>query len=205
MAMSRTLFFGRIGTVGKDADQKLTEEVSMKHIIIALIALLVGTVGCSSPKVKKETPLLGVQFETQQEKDVREAIIALRRVHFEYDSSNLSTQARVALADAATKLWRYDDLQLVVEGHADNRGTDEYNIALGERRARAAARYLNRMGLKESQLTRISFGAEMPLAEGEDEIAYSINRRVDFQVFKGDVKLLLVDDKIVKLPLIAAR
>lgn len=177
----------------------------MRPVHFLIICIAFTAMACNGVKVKKaDLPLLTASWETQKEKDIKEAIVSLRRVHFEYDSSTLSKTARVALADAATKLWRYEDVQLVVEGHADSRGTDEYNIALGEKRARAASAYLERMGMTKDQLTRISFGAEMPLADGESELAFAVNRRVDFQVLKGNVKLMLVDDHLVYIPLAKA-
>ncbi len=99
------------------------------------------------------------------------------RVLFEFDSSVLSAQARQTLEGQATWLKTYPNVRLVLEGHCDERGTREYNLALGERRAAAAKNYLIALGVEEARLSTISYGKERPYALGHDDDAWSENRR----------------------------
>ncbi|HWN69141.1 MAG TPA: OmpA family protein [Haliangium sp.] len=132
--------------------------------------------------------------------ELRDVLITLRRVHFPFDSNELTEDARAALAEAGPKLARYPDVHLYVDGHADQRGTEEYNVALGERRAQVVADYLMRMGVTKDQLHIVSFGEGRPLIEQDTDVAMAKNRRVDFRLMRGEVRLVveegpLVDDK----------
>jgi peptidoglycan-associated lipoprotein len=99
------------------------------------------------------------------------------RVLFDYDSSVLSAEARQTLEKQAAWLKRYPSVRFMVEGHCDERGTREYNLALGERRAAAAKNYLVALGVDEPRLSTISYGKERPYALEHDESAWSQNRR----------------------------
>lgn len=99
------------------------------------------------------------------------------RVFFGYDSSELSAEARTTLERQAEWLKTRPTLHATIEGHCDERGTREYNLALGERRAAAAKNYLISLGVAESQLSTISYGKERPAVEGSDEAAWAQNRR----------------------------
>lgn len=99
------------------------------------------------------------------------------RVYFDFDSSVLSPEARQTLEAQAEWLKKYADVRFSIEGHCDERGTREYNLALGERRAAAAKNYLVALGIDESRLDTISYGKERPYALGHDDAAWSQNRR----------------------------
>jgi peptidoglycan-associated lipoprotein len=99
------------------------------------------------------------------------------RVYFGYDSVTLDDQARTTLQRQATWLQQYPSVSATVEGHTDERGTREYNLALGERRASAAARYLSSLGIDESRLMTISYGKDRPADPGTGEAAWAQNRR----------------------------
>ncbi|MBM3482683.1 MAG: peptidoglycan-associated lipoprotein Pal [Alphaproteobacteria bacterium] len=99
------------------------------------------------------------------------------RVYFDFDSSVLSPEARQTLEGQAEWLKKYADVRFSVEGHCDERGTREYNLALGERRAAAAKNYLVALGIDGSRLDTISYGKERPYALGHDDSAWSQNRR----------------------------
>ncbi|WP_027134333.1 peptidoglycan-associated lipoprotein Pal [Geminicoccus roseus] len=99
------------------------------------------------------------------------------RVYFGYDSTALDEEARATLQRQATWLQQYPSVSATVEGHTDERGTREYNLALGERRASAAARYLSSLGIGESRLVTISYGKDRPADPGSDEAAWAKNRR----------------------------
>ena len=99
------------------------------------------------------------------------------RVFFATDSSTLDSEAQATLAAQSRWLQQYPNVSVTVEGHADERGTREYNIALGERRAAAAKRYLVAQGVSPSRVSTISYGKERPAVMGSDESAWSQNRR----------------------------
>ena len=99
------------------------------------------------------------------------------RVFFELDSSTLNGEAQATLDRQAKWLGQYSNVNIVVEGHADERGTREYNIALGERRATAAKNYLVNSGVSSARISTISYGKERPAVMGSDESAWGQNRR----------------------------
>jgi peptidoglycan-associated lipoprotein len=103
-------------------------------------------------------------------------------IHFEFDSAVLLEAARRTLDHHAEWLRRYPTVTLLIEGHCDERGTVEYNLALGERRAAAAFDYLVSLGIPASRLKTISYGKEFPLDPGHDEAAWARNRRDHFQI-----------------------
>ncbi|NJC34509.1 peptidoglycan-associated lipoprotein [Sphingomonas jejuensis] len=99
------------------------------------------------------------------------------RVLFATDSSDIDSQARSILDSQAQWLARYPNVRITIEGHADERGTREYNLALGDRRATAASNYLQAQGVSASRINVISYGKERPEATGSDEGAWAQNRR----------------------------
>lgn len=103
-------------------------------------------------------------------------------IHFDYNSYGLTDEARDLLKEHAEWLNNNKNVMVVVEGHCDERGTAEYNLALGERRAKAAAKFLANLGLGEKRIKTISYGEELPLAPGHNEEAWAKNRRVHFVV-----------------------
>lgn len=99
------------------------------------------------------------------------------RIFFDTDQYNVDDQDRVTLDAQAAWLQRNGAVRVTIEGHADERGTREYNIALGDRRANAAKNYLAARGVEPSRMTTISYGKERPEALGSDESAWAQNRR----------------------------
>jgi peptidoglycan-associated lipoprotein len=99
------------------------------------------------------------------------------RVFFEVDRSDLTDESQTTLKRQAEWLRQYPKVSLTVEGHCDERGTREYNLALGERRATATKKYLVGLGVASSRISTISYGKERPAAVGSDESAWSQNRR----------------------------
>jgi len=101
----------------------------------------------------------------------------IRDAFFEYDSSTLTDQAREALQASASWLKGYPQYGLLVEGHCDERGTEQYNLALGDRRAASARDYLVSLGIDASRIRTISYGEERPFDTGTTEAAFAKNRR----------------------------
>jgi len=106
----------------------------------------------------------------------------LKPAFFEYDSSELTADAQRALNDNAGLLKQYPAWTVTVEGHCDERGTAEYNLALGERRAVTARAYLVSLGVSADRLRTVSYGKEFPFDPGHDETAYAKNRRAHFVI-----------------------
>lgn len=106
----------------------------------------------------------------------------LKTVYFDYDKSNIRPEYQPALEDISRWMAKKTDRQLLVEGHCDERGTDEYNLALGERRALAVRRYLIALGVASDRVHTISYGEEKPADPGSSEAAWAKNRRAEFKV-----------------------
>ena len=104
-------------------------------------------------------------------------------INFDFNKYNLKPLAQTTLKNGAPAYLKYRDYKLVVEGHCDERGTAEYNLALGEKRATEAAKYLADLGIEKERIKTISYGKEMPLDKGQDEAAWAKNRRAHFVIF----------------------
>ena len=121
-------------------------------------------------------------IDTGGNKDVASSAANLtQRIGFRFDEASLSPEAKAILAAKAMMLRASPSIRLRVEGHADEQGTDSYNMALGMRRAVAAKRYLMQKGIDPQRLHVISYGEKRPLDRNHSEAAWSRNRRVEFQ------------------------
>jgi len=140
-------------------------------------------VGCSSDKGPAPTSNTG--FGTEQTPPARTGTAAdssmFRTIYFDFDKSDLRADAREGLQSNATYLKSSSSTQVTIEGNTDNRGSNEYNLALGKRRADAAYKYLVDLGIESSRMTTVSFGEEKPAVEGNNELAWAKNRRDDFK------------------------
>jgi len=104
-----------------------------------------------------------------------------RTVYFDFDKSDLRPDAREGLQGNASYLKTNSSVQITIEGNTDERGSNEYNLALGKRRAEAAYKYLVDLGIESSRMTTVSYGEEKPAVEGHNELAWAKNRRDDFK------------------------
>lgn len=129
-----------------------------------------GTGGVTSPATVGTTRIPGstADFVAQSGSDT---------VWFGYDSYELDEASRATLGKQSEWLARYPNVKITVEGHCDERGTREYNLALGDRRANAAKNFLAAQGVDASRITTISYGKERPLVEGSDDASLAKNRR----------------------------
>jgi len=105
-----------------------------------------------------------------------------KTIYFDFDHSDLRADAREGLQANASYLKGNSGVQITIEGNCDERGSNEYNLALGKRRAEAAYKYLVDLGVESSRMTTVSYGEEKPAAEGHNELAWAKNRRDDFKV-----------------------
>jgi peptidoglycan-associated lipoprotein len=106
----------------------------------------------------------------------------LKRVHFDFDRYDIRTADIDLLKENAALLKKYPAVKVQVEGHCDERGTNEYNLALGERRANSVKRYLVSLGIEDKRIATISYGEEKPLDPSHAEEAWTKNRRADFVI-----------------------
>jgi peptidoglycan-associated lipoprotein len=106
-----------------------------------------------------------------------------KNIQFDYDKSDIRPDAKPILENIAMDLKANPAKYLLVEGHCDERGTNEYNLALGERRALATREYLVTLGIAPEKIDTISYGEERPLELGHDESAWKFNRRAEFKTY----------------------
>lgn len=106
-------------------------------------------------------------------------------IYFDLDESALTDDARTAVEAKAPVLLRHPNLRIRIAGHADAQGSDEYNLALGLRRAAETKRYLAALGVDESRMEIVTFGEEKPAVQGNTQEAYALNRRCEFEILSG--------------------
>lgn len=115
------------------------------------------------------------------EKESPAVPFVLQNIYFDFDKYDLTSQALQTLADNARVLKAYPEARIVIEGHCDERGTVEYNLALGDKRAKAAKDYLVSLGVDPAQISTISYGKEQPVDPRHTEEAWAQNRRAEFE------------------------
>ena len=161
---------------------------------LVLIAALVATAGCAKKRPpilppapvdntaptdpnagQNSGPVTGAIVPGSQEDFLRS--VTSNTVLFGLDMFDIDPEARAVLDTQVTWLQRYPNVRISIEGHCDERGTREYNLALGDRRANAAKNYLAARGISASRITTISYGKERPAAMGSDDSSYAQNRR----------------------------
>jgi peptidoglycan-associated lipoprotein len=132
----------------------------------------------------KEAAAAAGETSVKEESITAVAAAELDKVYFDFDSFVLTQPSRDTLSKNAKWLLKNGRLKVQVEGHCDERGSDEYNLALGEKRAKSAMSYLVTLGVPAEQLSIISFGKEKPADPGHDEAAWAKNRRAEFVILK---------------------
>lgn len=169
----------------------MLKRLSLITLVMAFGAL---TVSCKSkPKVEEPTAQAGEGTNGTMDPNVAGKnivlddkgsdsgqISGLQSVRFDYDSATLSSDTRRMLAENAEWIKQNSKYTVQIEGHCDSRGSVEYNLALGERRAKAVKNYLVSLGTNSKRLSIISYGEEKPLDSGESEEAFAKNRRANF-------------------------
>ncbi len=135
-----------------------------------------------APVVQKAPEPLKISEEEMRAREKTSAMQALMNedVYFDYDSAALAPAAQEILKKKAVALNKYSNISITIEGHCDERGTNEYNLALGERRAESAKKFLIDLGLAASRFTTISYGEEKPVGTSSNEEAWVKNRRAHF-------------------------
>jgi len=152
------------------------------NIFFALSLILVIS-ACSSVQITEEAvsdqSVAGVSITSKS--TATQAVLANAVVYFDYDQSNLTAKSIQALKGVSDLMKRNQKITISIEGHADERGTREYNLALGQRRAESVASYLIANGVSRNRLITKSYGEERPLSLGSNDTAWSKNRRVEIK------------------------
>jgi peptidoglycan-associated lipoprotein len=136
----------------------------------------------ATTQITKVDPVLVPVQQPPHVSTIKQLNSALDRIYFDSDSATLSESSRNKLVNNAAVLTRETSSLIRIEGNCDERGSAEYNMALGERRAKAAQQYLVTLGVKSDSLSIVSYGKEKPAVQGNDEAAWSKNRRDEFIV-----------------------
>ncbi len=163
--------------------------------VLGLVVLVVGALllaGCpkkpevmtGEPRAAAPPPAPAPEAKAPEPKPEIKPAAELKDVFFDFDKAELRPDARQALDANIEMLKSNGQIRITVEGHCDERGTNEYNIALGERRARAVRDYLVAGGIDAKRITTISYGEERPFVQGHDESAWKWNRRGHFVMAK---------------------
>jgi peptidoglycan-associated lipoprotein len=170
--------------------------MSRRHLlsIVMCSLLVVMLAACGGQKAEEvavdpepmdeppmEEPMVDEEpMENQDMEPEPTAIPVLEDVFFAFDKSDLTSDAKRKLENNARQLKDARNVSITIEGHCDERGTSAYNLALGERRAKAAASFLTSLGVSSSRIKTVSYGEERPFATGSNEAAWSKNRRAHF-------------------------
>ena len=172
----------------------MRKNVFLATCTVMIFSAMILTTSCAQKMVQTE-PVSATQQEVSKdtdqdrpsqevrlraEGDTREVTgnaVVSASVHFAFDSALLSDQAQQILSSKADYLRTHSEIMITVEGHCDERGTDAYNIALGERRAEAVKNFLVDLGISANRLNTISYGEERPIVLGQNETSWAKNRR----------------------------
>lgn len=141
--------------------------MKIRNILLSIV--MVGLVGMVSTGCAKKSAKVGGKEK------------GLQSVYFDFDKSDVRSSETASLKGDAEWLKANGKVKAVIEGNCDERGTPEYNIALGDRRARSAKKYLGNLGVEAARLSTVSFGEEKPAANCHDESCWSKNRRDDLK------------------------
>ncbi|MCH7716195.1 MAG: OmpA family protein [Gemmatimonadetes bacterium] len=165
------------------AEQALTDSIAQAQAVRDSIDRERVRIEADETRVREDS-IAAVRGETTR---VRDALA--ERVHYDYDRSNIRAGDAAILDQKLAILQRNPSLRIEITGHCDERGSDEYNIALGNRRALGAKRYLTDRGIAEDRITTSSRGEENPAAMGANEEAWAQNRRGEFTIASGGNQL----------------
>jgi len=141
-------------------------------------------------KVEEPAPQMEQPVLSEEEILMRKSLEEINReghlqmVHFEFDKYQITDDMKPRLQQNADWLLKFSNIEILVEGHCDERGTEEYNLALGEKRAQTAKAYLVSLGVPEGRVQTVSYGKSRPLVQGNDENSHYQNRRAEFKVTK---------------------
>ena len=171
-----------------------------KFLLLSLIGVFIFVAGCKKQDIKHITADDGVETIASTADDGMEAIASsdepsvrggsekdshLQTIYFAFDKSDLTNDSTNTLKENANYLISNPNLKIVLEGHTDNRGTTEYNLALGQRRALKVKKYYEQLGIEHSRIATISYGAEKPVDSNDNDVAWAKNRRAETKILES--------------------
>jgi peptidoglycan-associated lipoprotein len=165
-------------------------------LTLGVAVFMTGIIGCSSkkqvveapkkeavkPAPKKPEPPKVVPKTPERKEAIVPADLKFQTIYFDFDKSNIRSDQRSSLTKNAQLLNQYKTVKIRLEGHCDERGTEEYNMALGQRRADAVERFLSDYGISGSRITSISYGEMRPADSGHNDAAWAKNRRCELVI-----------------------
>ena len=168
------------------------------RLFVPMLGIALATAACGGKQVEETPPpapemtpapapapvSMPVTTDPIPAPDTRRSTLQ-EQIHFALDRADLTPEARTTLTTKAEILRSSPGLTLKIDGHADEQGSDEYNLALSKRRAAAARRFLVEQGIEGARLETVGYGEEQPIDRSSSETAYAMNRRADFQVTGG--------------------
>jgi len=165
--------------------------IMLRGLVVPLVIVLALALGCCCPK-KKAMEAPPAPRPVAQAPVVKQAPppppapapVVLPIIYFDFDKYNLKPPAVAKLDEVADFMSKNSDAKVRIEGNCDERGTNEYNLALGDRRANSAKKYLVDSGISAERLSTISYGEERPADPGHDEAAWAKNRRDEFKLMQ---------------------
>ena len=161
-----------------------------KFLLFALVNVFIFTMGCKRQNIKQghysyesagAEKMATFDDEEPSTRVDSEKDINLKTVYFEFDKSDLTERSIETLKENAAYLISNSKIKIILEGHTDERGTTEYNLSLGQRRALRIKEYYTKLGISSSRIATISYGKEKPAELGSNELAWSKNRRVEIK------------------------
>ncbi len=162
---------------------------------LSLTALLCGLIlapGCKKKPPPSDIPDAPIAVVAPPEAppkvappQVQQMVENFSKVYFDFDAAILSGDSKTALDANVAIMQQYQDIKVEVQGNADERGTTDYNLALGQKRADAVLKYMLAKGVSTSRVKVVSYGEERPVAQGDSETAYAQNRRAEFVITYG--------------------
>lgn len=167
----------------------MKKNITLMAVLIAVVFSSVLFIGCAEKKAvvsegtaQEQTAASAAQEQTAKAEATTPAEASLQDINFDYDKSNIRPDAREIMKTNADIFLKNKTPKITIEGYCDERGTAEYNMALGERRAQEAKKYLVNLGVDAARMKTISYGEERPLDPGQNEEAWAKNRRAHFAV-----------------------
>jgi peptidoglycan-associated lipoprotein len=167
----------------------------MKSFISCALAILMTLVVFGCKKAPPETvavsdgpiaPIVAPAAQAPVPESVKQMAANFSKVFFEFDAATLTNSAQQALSDNVAIMADNSDVKVEIQGHADERGTTDYNLSLGQQRAESVKKYMVAQGISPTRLATISYGEERPVDGSSSEVAWSKNRRAEFRITWGE-------------------
>jgi peptidoglycan-associated lipoprotein len=161
-------------------------------IVPVLLSMVLTGTACKKKVPATDLPDAPLATEPKQAEpakvippEVQEMVSNFSKVYFDFDAAILNGDSKAALDANALIMQKYTDVKVEVQGNADERGTTDYNLALGQKRADAVVKYLQARGISSSRVKTVSYGEERPAVSGSSETAFAQNRRAEFVITYG--------------------